>query len=847
MLRATWKSLWARKVRLLLSTFAIVLGVAFVAGSLVFTATLDRSFQSIMTGSVSDVTVRPKGASADDLATGSQTVPKAVLKDVRSVPGVERVEPGVASFTTFVVDQDNKMVGGSGAPGIGLAYHDAPAAHGIPGLSISVGRAPAKAGEVVMDPRTAERAGYLVGETVTVVTPGKKPRISAKLVGLVEYSNGSGLAGASLVAWDLKTAQSLYLDKPGYSNLWVVTDQSKSQKEVRDAVAKILPSGLEAETGDKVADEAGDDIKQALSFITTFLLIFAGVALVVGSFLIVNTFSILVAQRSRELALLRALGASRGQIARSVLLEAVVVGLIGSTAGLFLGLVLAFGIKVLFGQFGLDLSGTPLQFTPTAVIAAYAVGTVITALAAYLPARRAAHVAPVAAMRDEVALPERMVLRRALLGVALALLGAGVETWVLTGDRPKETLLLGIGLLLVILGAVLACPVLGRPVIRGLGAVFRRLFGTVGNLAQQNALRQPRRTAATASALMIGLALVSMMSVFGASASKSVDQLIEDNFDGDYVVSGNFGMAFSPSIADRMAKVDGVDTVARVRMTFTEVNGVRRQALGGVDPQRLDAVASLHEVRGSLEKLHGKTAAVTETKAKELKLKPGSRLRVKIGGKTTGLRVVAVVEDNPALTPVLTTLSTYAATGGPTRDTYVYLNRDAGADPITVRQSLERIVGATPTVTLKDQDEFKAEQREPIDQMLMLIYALLGLAVIIAILGIVNTLALSVIERTREIGLLRAVGLGRRQLRRMVRLESIMIAVVGAVLGVVIGIGFGIVLQRSQASEGIAVLAIPWGRLGLFVLLAAVVGVLAAWYPARRAARLDVLKAIGSE
>lgn len=847
MLRATWKSLWARKVRLLLSTFAIVLGVAFVAGSLVFTATLDRSFQSIMTGSVSDVTVRPKGASAEDLATGSQTVPKAVLNDVRSVPGVERVEPGVASFTTFVVDQDNKMVGGSGAPGIGLAYHDAPAAHGIPGLSISVGRAPAKAGEVVMDPRTAERAGYLVGETVTVVTPGKKPRISAKLVGLVEYSNGSGLAGASLVAWDLKTAQSLYLDKPGYSNLWVVTDQSKSQQEVRDAIAKVLPSGLEAETGDKVADEAGDDIKQALSFITTFLLIFAGVALVVGSFLIVNTFSILVAQRSRELALLRALGASRGQIARSVLLEAVVVGLIGSTAGLFLGLVLAFGIKVLFGQFGLDLSGTPLQFTPTAVIAAYTVGTVITALAAYLPARRAANVAPVAAMRDEVALPERMVLRRGLLGVALALLGAGVEAWVLTGDRPEETLLLGTGLLLVILGAVLACPVLSRPVIRGLGAVFRRLFGTVGNLAQQNALRQPRRTAATASALMIGLALVSMMSVFGASASKSVDQLIEDNFDGDYVVSGNFGMAFSPSIADRMAKVDGVDTVARVRMTFTEVNGVRRQALGGVDPQRLDAVASLNETRGSLANLRGKSAAVTETKAKELKLKPGSTVRIKVGAKTTRLRVVAVVEDNPAVTPVMTTLSTYAAAGAPTRDTYVYLNRDAGADPITVRQSLERIVGATPTVTLKDQDEFKAEQREPIDQMLMLIYALLGLAVIIAILGIVNTLALSVIERTREIGLLRAVGLGRRQLRRMVRLESITIAVVGALLGVVIGIGFGIVLQRSQASEGIAVLAIPWGRLGLFVLLAAVVGVLAAWYPARRAARLDVLKAIGSE
>ncbi|GAB2683711.1 putative ABC transport system permease protein [Barrientosiimonas humi] len=848
MLRATWKSLWSRKIRLLLSTFAIVLGVAFVAGSLVFTATLDRAFQSIMTGSVSDVVVRPVGSSGDDGAAPGRGIPASTLERVRAVPGVERVEPEVTSFSTYVVGSDGKLVGGQGAPGIATTYHDAPAAHGIPGLRMSEGRAPTNSTEVAIDPRTAERAGYRVGDKVDLVTAGKQPRVRATLVGLVSFADGSGLAGASLVAWDLRTGQSLYQTQPGtYSDLWVVIDQDRTQQEVRDAVAKVLPAGVEAQTGDRAADEASSDIKEALSFITTFLLIFAGVALVVGSFLIINTFSILVAQRARELALLRALGASRRQVTWSVLFEAVVVGLVGSTLGLALGLLLAAGIKVLFAQFGLDLSGTPLQLTPTAVVAAYAVGMVVTGLAAYLPARRAAQVAPVAALRDEVAMPEGIVLRRALLGGLLVLLGVGLELWVLTGERAQETTLLGAGLFLVVAGAVLASPVVGRPIIRGLGSAFRRVFGTVGNLAEQNALRQPRRTAATASALMIGLALVSMMSVFGASATKSVDTLIEENFQGDYTVSGNFGMPFSSTVADGLERVPGVDAVARVRFAPAQIDGKARQALGGTDLVALQRITMIEPVSGSLDGLDAASAVVNESKAEELGVQPGDDIRVALAGRTTTLRVAAVVKDNPAVAPVVTTLAGFQRAGGPDQDNYVFVDRAAGSDPAAVRAGLERQVEALPTVTLKDQDEFKAEQREPIDQLLMLIYALLGLAVIIAILGIVNTLALSVIERTREIGLLRAVGLSRRQLRRMVRLESVTIAVVGALLGVALGIGFGVVLQRSQESQGIAQLAIPWGRLGLFVVLAAVVGVLAAWFPARRAARLDVLKAIATE
>lgn len=846
MWRATWTSLWSRKIRLLLSTFAIVLGVAFVAGSLVFTATLDRAFQGIMTGSVSDVVVQPKGAG--DEGVSSATVPAATLERVRAVPGVQRVEPEISSFGTFVLDGKGKVVGGSGPPGISVVYHDAPAAHGVRGLRVTEGHAPTGRDEVALDPRTAERAGKKVGDEVSFVTTSPKtPRATAKLVGLVSFADGSGLAGASLTVWDVKTAAAMYQTKPDtYTSLWVVTEPGADRQQVADAIAKVVPAGIESRTGDSVAEENSNALQEALGFITTFLLIFAGVALVVGSFLIVNTFSILVAQRSRELALLRALGATRRQVTRSVLLEAVVVGLVGSTAGLLLGFLLAMGIRTLFGRFGLDLSGTPLQFTPTAVIASYAVGMLVTMVAAYLPARRASRIAPVAALRDDVAMPEGVVLRRALLGILAIVVGVAAEVWVLTGERAFDTVILGLGLLLIVLGAVLACPIIGRPVVRGLGFLFRRVFGEVGNLAEQNAVRQPRRTAATASALMIGLSLVSMMSVFGASANASIDETIDKNFQGDYVISGSFGSPFSAALAQQARSVPGVATVAASSFASAAVDGASTGVLG-LDPKAMGAVTTLTATSGSLSSLTDSTAVLTQKFADEKKLRVGDRLRLEVGGKTTRPQVVAIAEDSPALGPVSLTRAGFIAAGGPQQDNFLFVKRVPGADAAQVRAGLQKVADANPMVTLKDQEGYKAEQRDAVNQMLLLIYALLGLAVVIAILGIVNTLALSVIERTREIGLLRAVGLSRRQLRRMVRLESVTIAVLGAVLGVVIGVGFGIVLQRSQADNGISSLAIPWGRLGLFVLLAAIVGVLAAWFPARRAARLDVLRAIATE
>jgi len=557
MFRASWKSLLARKLRLMMSAFAIVLGVAFVAGSLVFTDTLGRAFTNIMAGSVGDVVVRPVGAVNQDNTQSSKTLPASLVAALAKVDGAGRVDGNVSSSGVFVVGRDGKVIGGQGAPGIGVNFGNAPAGHGLEGLSISQGRAPAKAGEITLDPQTAEKAGYKVGDIVPLVTSGTQPSVKATMVGVVKFGGG-GIAGATLTTFDTRTAQQLFQGgKDVYNDIWVTARNGVSQSELRDRVQAALPPGVEALTGDKAADEAASEINKALSFISTFLLVFAGVSLVVGSFLIINTFSILVAQRSRELALFRALGASRRQIGQSVLFEALVVGFVGSTVGLVLGFALALGIKALFALIGLDLSGSPLIFEPQTAAVAYLVGMLVTAFAAYLPGRRAGRIAPIEAMRDDVAMPEASIRRRTLIGSAMAAAGAAAMGVGLFTDVSQAISYVGGGILFVVLGVALASPVIGHPVIVVVGAFYRRVFGTVGLLAEQNAMRNPRRTAATASALMIGLTLVSMMAVFGQSAKASIDKTISKSFSADYVVSNAVGVPFSPAIADQVENVPG--------------------------------------------------------------------------------------------------------------------------------------------------------------------------------------------------------------------------------------------------------------------------------------------------
>jgi putative ABC transport system permease protein len=406
---------------------------------------------------------------------------------------------------------------------------------------------------------------------------------------------------------------------------------------------------------------------------------------------------------------------------------------------------------------------------------------------------------------------------------------------------------IGGGILLVVLGVALASPVIGRPVVALVGVLYRRMFGTVGRLAEQNAIRNPRRTAATASALMIGLTLVSMMAVFGQSAKASIDKTIGESFSADYVVSNAVGVPFSPVIADQVAKVPGVGAVARFRYVGAKVGGETTQ-VGGIEPVPFAKAMKVRMDTGKIADLTGQTLLVESKQAKSLGVAVGDKVTMSIAGKASSYPVVGTFEGLPGIfSPYLTSLDAVSAAGVVPADNLAYVVRSPGADAATVRAGIDGVIADLPTITLKDQSEFAAEQRAPIDQLLMLIYALLGLAVVIAVLGIVNTLALSVIERTREVGLLRAVGLSRRQLRTMVRLESMVISLLGAVLGVGLGLVFGVALQRSQADSGIEVLSVPFGQLLIFVVLAALVGVLAAVWPARRAARLDVLRAITTD
>lgn len=845
MWRAALKSLLGRKVRLLMSTFAIVLGVAFVAGSLIFSDTLSRSFTALFASTVGDVVVRPVGGQTAAGTLSSLSVPASLLDELEDVPGVARADGNVSAFGVYVVGSDGKVIGGLGPPALGGNYNTAPAAGGE-GLELVEGEAPQRQGEIVLDESTAENGGYEIGDTVELLLPRGTSKLSPTLVGLAGFPDGGSLNGATLTLFDTATAQELFFGgRDEYNDVWVTAEEGVSQDELREAVAEVLPDEIEAVAGDDAADESASQLLEAVSFITTFLLIFAGIALVVGSFLIVNTFSILVAQRSRELALLRALGASKRQVVRSVQLEAFVLGVIGSTIGLGLGVLLAMLLRVLFAQFGLDLSGQPMVFGTRTVLASYVVGVIVTMAAAWLPARRTAKISPVQAMRDDIALSESSMTTRFWRGLALAVVGMvllAVGLGDIIEDVPYGGQMIGGGVLFILLGVAAMSPVISRPFLAGARSLFARLFGSIGNLAGQNSLRNPRRTTATASALMIGLALACTMAIVGDSAKASVDKSVEESFVGDYVVSNVFGGEFNPSIADQMADVDGVEAVVRQRYQFQDFGG---EGISAIDPATVDRL-ELDVVEGDLSDFADGTVIVQKSHADDEGIDVGDPVEVEVPTGKVEWPVVAVYEDNPIIfLPVVTTLATLEEAGYEPADNALTIFAEPGADDL--QEGLDAVVEELPIVTVKDQAAFAQEQREPIDQFVLIIFALLGLALIIAVLGIVNTLALSVIERTREVGLLRAIGVSRSQLRWMITLESVVISVLGAVLGVILGIAFGIVLMYAVRDEGLEVISVPYGQVAVFLALSVLIGMLAAVLPARRAARLDVLQAIATE
>ncbi|MEP9363607.1 FtsX-like permease family protein [Nocardioides sp. CN2-186] len=846
MFKLTLRNLFARKVRLVMSGLAIVLGVAFLSGVLVFSNGLSSTFDSIIYSSTPDGVVRAEqSASFDSAPTQTdQTISPEVVDQLAALPEVARADGDVQGVGMSLLASDGTLVGGTGAPTLAFNHNGGPNMAGESPMDLTSGRWPTAPDEIVLDDDAADNGDYQLGDEVKLLAPFGKPDRTATLVGTAEF-NGGGTAGATLLVFSTEGAQDLFLDgADAYNQVSLTAADGVSQKQLAAAAATVAPDGFEAVTGDQVAEESQDAVGQFLDVISTFLLVFAIIAVIVGGFIIVNTFTILVAQRSRELALLRALGASRRQVTQSVLLEAVVMSTVAATVGIGLGWLLARALAALFRAVGLDISSDALTLDVSSVVISYAVGVGVTLVAAFLPARRAGKVAPVAAMRADSAPVGDSLRRRTIIGGVIMAVGVVFAVVGVLGGPGPDSVWIGIAAGIWILTAAAISSVIGRPVLVVCRGLFSRLFGTTGRLAGENALRDPRRTGATASALMIGLALVSCIGVLAASLNASVDDVVDEQFTSDFLVQSSNFLPFTTAVGDDLAKVDGVATVSRQQYTGAQVDGSTVLVTGNDDA--FNDIYDLDVVDGH-QALQGNEALVSTGFADDHDLKVGSPLELTfLAGKALDLKVAGIVDGSQTTGTVSVPLDLLADAGVPRQDTSLSIMLDPGADAAAVGKALDESVKSTPIVAVYDKQEFAESIRDQVNQLLYMIYGLLALAIVIAVIGIVNTLGLSVIERTREIGLLRAIGMSRSRLRRMITLESVAIAVLGAVLGMALGLVIGVLLRQSLKGN-LTSLGLPLGQLLVFLVIAVVVGVLAAILPAVRASRLNVLDAIASE
>ena len=843
MLRTAWRSLRHHKLRLVLSGVAIVLGVGFVVGTLIFTDTLNRTFTDLFTQTTTDVVVTPNEAvDSGGLAGAAPTLPATLLGSVSGVDGVAKATGSVFVDGVTIVDADGESLGTQGAPQFGSSWDDDP---DLSPYRLVDGRGPTADGEVAIDSVSADKAGFQVGDTVSLVTP--QGPTTAEMVGIFRYGTSGNLAGATIAAFATPTAQGLLLDgADAYTEIDAVADEGVTQAQLADRVSGVVGTGVTVRTGEQAADDAAAALTEGLAFINIFLLVFAGIALFVGTFIILNTFSMLVAQRARELALLRAMGATRRQVVGAVLAESFVVGLIGSVLGIAMGVAVAFGLQGLFRAIGADIPTDGLVVLPRTVLVGLLIGVLVTVLAALAPAVRASRIPPMAALRDEVALPSRSLRVRSVVGLVLLVAGLAAMTAGVSAGGGQGSQLVGLGTVMTLIGAIVLSPALAGRIVRLLGFALPRLFGTVGRLAVDNAERQPRRTAATASALMIGLALVSALTIFATSAKTSIDQVIDRVIGAELLVSNSAQRPFPASVAGDVSAVPGVAEVSALKFVGAEVDG-QGTFLTAVDPATVTDMLTLEFTSGSLDALGLTGVAVDAVTASDRSLAVGDSVEIALPTGAGSFPVVGIYDASGGANGYVVSRDALSASGVDIGDSLIYVRTDPGSDLATVQAAVEEAVVPYPTVDVQSQAQFKEQISSQVNQLLLVMVMLLSLAILIAVLGIVNTLVLSVIERTREIGMLRAVGALRRQIRSMVVLEALVIAVYGAVIGLVLGVGFAVALQRTLVEQGIEVLDIPWIGLVFFLVVAAVVGVLAAVWPAYRAGRLDVLQAVTTE
>jgi putative ABC transport system permease protein len=840
----TIKGLLAHKLRLALTAIAIVLGVTFISGTLVLTDTLHATFTTLF-GHVYqnvDFEIRGKAAFSDNSGGGGavrKPIPESVLTTARRIPGVAYAEGTVGGYAQFVAP-DGKAVTTGGAPTIGLSFDPNPR---LSSLRVTSGHGPTTPGQVAMDAGTAAKYHFHLGERVRVLLIG--PPRTFTISGIVTFGSANNLAGATLAAFDLPTAQQI-LGEPGrFSAVDVLTQPGADKAHVQRAISASLPPGVEVVTGQTVADEATNSINQALGFFSTALLVFAFISLFVGGFTIFNTFSIIVGQRTRELALLRLVGASRRQVFRSVLLEALLMGVVASLIGLGLGVLAALGLEALLKGFGITLPTGPLVFATRTVVAALVVGVGVTVVSAIGPARRAVRIPPVAALADHRSDQAESSRRRIVIGSVVAALGIAALVWGLT--RPAIQLV-GLGAVAIFLGIGMLAPVVARPMSSVIGRPLARVLGIPGRLGRENSMRSPRRTAQTSSALMVGLALVSTIAVFGASLSKSATSSVDNAVSADYIItsSGTGAGGFSASVAAAASRVPGVTATSTVyngefeiRHTLATLTAISTDRLPDTVILRMDAGAGGAALAAGQLLIDANTAT-----AKHLAVGSVVPVRFAQTGSST-MRIGGIFKPNALLGSYVVGDTYFLAHFDRPLPVAVLLH--TGESTAASTHAVTAGLAAYPNLKIQTRAEFQKSQQAQVNQLLGLVYALLALAVLIALIGIVNTLMLSVFERTHEIGLLRAVGMKRRQVRSMIRSEAVILSLFGAVIGVVVGTALGVAFAASLKQQGITDLVVPLGSLVVFLVLAALLGLGAATWPARRAARLDVLAAIATD
>jgi putative ABC transport system permease protein len=847
MLRATLKSLFARKVRLSLTVLSIVLGVGFVAGTFVLTDTMNKAFDDLFTDAASgvDVVVRAEQAFAPS-ATGPgggageerDPVPASLLTTVEAVPGVATASGDLSGYAQMVDPQSGDVIGGLGPPTIGANWTGT-----NPSLVIRTGAAPVGS-QVVVDAATATRYDITVGTTITVLFQGPPEEFTVS--GVAGFGDADNLAGATLALFDTPTAQRVLDKEEVFDSISVIGDERTDPGQLRVAVQEVLPPETEALTSASVADEQSEQLKEGLGFFRIALLVFAFIALFVGAFIIFNTFSIIVAQRGKELALLRAVGASRRQVMTSVIGEAVVVGLIASAIGILAGIGIAVGLKGVLGAFGIDLPGTSLQLEPRTIVASMIVGVGITVVSSVLPARRASRVAPIEALRDSQDASSAGLGRRFVVGIIVVLLGVGSLAYGLFGTPDNAAWLIGLGAAITFVGVAVLSPLAAKPLAGAIGAPVKGR-SMPARLGRENAMRNPRRTAATSSALMIGLGLIAMVSILSASLKASFDVALQDTLRADLIITTSSFTPFSQDVAERARETSGVAAVSQFRQGGFKVAG-GDSALTGLDPTTIEQVAGLGISEGGLEALGRGEVLVFDQTLADNGWTVGENLPSAFA--TVGeqaLTIGGTFEQNQLVGDYAISLEAFDELFRQQLDTFVFVKLNDGVDPASVRADVESATSEFGNVQVQDQTAFREQQAAFVNQLLGLVTALLAMAVIIALFGIANTLGLSIFERTRELGLLRAIGMSRVQTKRMIRWEAVIIAILGALFGVAIGIFFGWALQQALAPEGVTEFRLPLGQLIFFVIGAGLAGVVTAIVPARRAAKLNVLESISYE